>query len=104
MRTEGHAAPRALLIPEGRNLQAQCARPALSGVVSVIGLGGMFIRTSKAQPAGTVLKLVLEDPPATFESECTVRHIAENGVGVEITGITPENERRLRALLLHLKR
>ena len=73
------------------------------GVVTVIGLGGMFIRTSKAQPPGTTLWLTLEDPVVTFESECTVRHVAENGVGVEITAITPENERRLRALLLRLK-
>lgn len=77
--------------------------PKLDGVVTVIGLGGMFIRTAKVQPFGTVLKLRLDHPVATFEAEFTVRSVAENGIGVEITGISPENEQRLKALLMRLK-
>lgn len=92
-----------LLIPDGRNVQVQCARPALSGLVSVIGLGGMFIRTQDSQPYGAVLPMKLADPLVTFEAECTVRNVAENGLGVEITGITAENEQKLKTLLLHLK-
>lgn len=79
------------------------AVPKLDGVVTVIGLGGMFIRTSKTQPFGTVLKLKVDDPAASFEAEFTVRSVAENGIGVEITKISPENEQRLRALLTRLK-
>ena len=92
-----------LLIPDGRNVEAKCGRPALSGLVSVIGLGGMFIRTKDSQPYGTVLPMQLADPLVTFEAECTVRNVAENGLGVEITGITAENEQKLKTLLLHLK-
>ena len=94
-----------ILLPPGHLMRVHSngADGRFEGLVTVIGLGGMFIRTSKARPAGRVLKLVLEDPAATFESECTVRSVAENGVGVEITAITSENERRLRALLLRLK-
>lgn len=94
-----------ILVPSGREMRIHSNGASLrfDGQVTVIGLGGMFIRTSKAQPAGMVLDLTLEDPVATFESECTVRYVAENGVGVEITAISPENERRLRALLLGLK-
>ena len=77
--------------------------PKLEGVVTVIGLGGMFIRTTKAQPFGTVLKLKVDDAAASFEAEFTVRNVAENGIGVEITKISPENEQRLKALLLRLK-
>jgi len=77
--------------------------PELEGVVTVIGLGGMFIRSNAKQPFGTVLKLKIDDPVATFEAECTVRSVAENGIGVEITKISPENEQRLRALLMRLK-
>ncbi len=80
------------------------AGPRLEGTVTVIGLGGMFIRTSDAQPYGEVLTLVVEDHSARFDAECTVRHVAENGLGVEITKITPQNEQRLRALLLRLRR
>jgi hypothetical protein len=93
-----------ILVPSGHTMRIHSNGAALpfEGLVTVIGLGGMFIRIPKGPTPGTVLKLTLEDPVATFESECTVRHVAENGVGVEITAITPENERRLRALLLRL--
>lgn len=77
--------------------------PKLEGVVTVIGLGGTFIRTSKGQPFGTVLKLKVDDPAASFEAEFTVRHVADNGIGVEITKISPENEQKLKMLLLRLK-
>jgi hypothetical protein len=92
-----------LLIPDGRNVRAECGRPSLAGVVSVIGLGGMFIRTKDTQPYGTVLPLKLADPLVAFEAECTVRNVAKTGLGVEITGITTENEQKLKTLLLHLK-
>ena len=94
-----------ILVPSGLAIRVHSNGGALrfEGIVTVIGLGGMFIRTSKGSPPGAVLRLKLEDPVATFESECTVRHVAETGVGVEITAITPDNERRLRSLLLRLK-
>jgi PilZ domain len=77
--------------------------PPFEGTVTVIGLGGMFIRTAKAKPPGTVINLTLEDPVAAFDSECTVRNVADNGMGVEITKISAENEQRLRFLLIRLK-
>lgn len=93
-----------ILVPSGHIMRvASTGGPKLEGAVTVIGLGGMFIRTSKAQPFGTVLKLKLVDPVAAFEAEFTVRSVADNGMGVEITKISPENEQRLKALLLRLK-
>jgi hypothetical protein len=93
-----------LLISEGRKITAESsAHPLLCGTVSVIGLGGMFIHTKNTHSCGTVLRLKLVDPFVVFEAECTVRNVAENGLGVEITGITFENEKRLKTLLLHLK-
>lgn len=95
-----------ILVPTGHTMRIASnggGGPKLEGIVTVIGLGGMFIRTSKTQPFGTVLKLKLNDPLATFEAEFTVRCVADNGIGVEITKISPENEQRLKALLLRLK-
>jgi hypothetical protein len=78
-------------------------RPAFEGIVTIIGLGGMFIRTKSLYPLGTVLHLSLVDSIATLDSECTVRTVAPNGLGVEFTRITPENEKKLKALLSALK-
>ena len=94
-----------ILVPTGHTMRiaSNGNGPKLEGLVTVIGLGGMFIRTNRAQPFGTVLKLKLEDTVATFEAEFTVRSVADNGIGVEITKISAENEQRLKALLLRLK-
>jgi PilZ domain len=94
-----------VLVPSGYSMlvRGNSGGPGFEGMVTVIGLGGMFIRTEKAQPPGTILTLTLADPVATFESECTVRHVAEHGVGVEITKISPKDEQRLRFLLGRLK-
>jgi PilZ domain len=94
-----------ILVPTGHTMRiaSNGGRSKLKGLVTVIGLGGMFIRTNKSQPFGTVLKLKLLDPVAAFEAEFTVRSVASNGIGVEITKISPENEQRLKTLLLRLK-
>jgi hypothetical protein len=39
----------------------------------------------------------------SLELECTVRHVTDNGCGIEFTGMTPENEEKLKALLLRLR-
>lgn len=84
-------------------IRANGEGPRFEGNVTVIGLGGMFIRTQNIEPAGAVRELMLEDAEATFQCECTIRHVAQNGVGVEITKIAPEDEQQLRTLLLRLK-
>jgi c-di-GMP-binding flagellar brake protein YcgR len=75
----------------------------VDGVATVIGLGGMFVRTKMPPPLGSVLRLTLACPLISIESECTVRHITENGMGIEFTGMTPENEEKLKIFLHQLR-
>jgi PilZ domain-containing protein len=93
-----------ILVPGAAQIQAisNGNGPRLEGVVTVIGLGGMFIRTKTSCPAGSVLNIVLTSPLLSFESECTVRHADTHGIGVELT-LTPENEQKLKALLTQLR-
>lgn len=96
-----------ILVPNGHVIRATGCAPkepaGPEGVVTVIGLGGMFFRTPDSRPAGTILHLQLAGTLVTFESECTVRTVASNGLGVEFTRITHENEQKLRSLLSALK-
>jgi hypothetical protein len=92
-----------LLVPEGRKISAEAASLKLNGTVRVIGLGGMFIRTRRLLHHGRSFLLELKDTFISFSAECTVRNVNENGIGVEITQISPENEQKLKMLLLHLK-
>jgi PilZ domain len=94
-----------ILVPGVRQIQAisNGNGPRLEGVVTVIGLGGMFIRTRTSCPAGSVLNMVLTSSFLSFESECTVRHAGTHGIGVELTQITAENEQKLKTLLIELR-
>jgi hypothetical protein len=91
-------------VPDEVHIAARAKRPAIRGVVTVIGQGGLFIRTRSSQTHGTVLHLELTEPFGKIELDGTVRNLAENGLGLEITSITAANEQKLRDLLLRLKR
>jgi hypothetical protein len=92
-----------LLVPEGRKIPIEVAGLELNGTVTVIGLGGMFIRTRNPQHLGSAFHLRLVDAFISLDAECTVRSLSERGMGVEFTGISPENEQKLKMLLAHLK-
>jgi PilZ domain len=94
-----------ILVPAGVELRATMngEHPKLGGTATVIGLGGMFLRTHAAPEPGSVMKLTLKCPLVSFQSECAVRHVTPNGLGIEFISLTPENEASLRKLLVQLK-
>ena len=92
---------RILLDPQ-HALRCESATPKINGSVTVIGLGGMFVRTASVQPFGTVLQLRVHNS-VIFEAGCTVRSVSENGVGVEFTAMARAEEEKLKNLLLHLR-
>lgn len=94
-----------VLVPEACRIsvKANGNGPHLEGTVSVIGLRGMFVRTKSPPAPGSTLHVVLTGANVSLESECKVVHVKPNGIGVELSGLTPENEEKLKALLLELK-
>jgi len=96
-----------ILVPGSRLIRVSGVsagkKQEIEGVITVIGFGGMFIRTSNELPIGAVLRVLLTDLINTLEAECTVRNVASNGFGVEFTRITRENEQKLKALLSAIK-
>jgi hypothetical protein len=77
--------------------------PGVTGVATVIGLGGTFLRAKGMQPPGTIFVLKLTCASLLIEVGCAVRYLTEDGVGIEFTTITPENERKLRRLLEQMR-
>jgi hypothetical protein len=75
----------------------------MEGLVTAIGLGGMFVSTGCGPPRCATSRLKTTDPLLSFECDCIVRDTGDHGVGVELVGPTPENEAQLRQLLLLLK-
>jgi len=98
---------RRILVPSSRLIRVSGVsggkKQEIEGVVTVIGFGGMFIRTPGELPAGSVLQVLLTDSINTLEAECTVRNVASDGFGVEFTRITHENDQKLKALLSAIK-
>jgi PilZ domain len=94
-----------ILVPEAVKIRVQAkeAGAQIAGLATVIGLGGVFVRTNDTPEPGCVLKLDLLGPSVSFESECTVRHVGETGIGVEFTRIEPQEEEKLKALLRRLR-
>ena len=75
----------------------------LEGKVSVLGLGGMFIRTPEALPPGEALRVRVQGGDAQLEAECVVRNKANGGVGVEFVEMQKAQTANLQSLLRNLK-
>lgn len=84
-------------VPAGTEIHA--VGPGLTGVVTVIGMGGLFLRAKDMQPPGTTLVLKLTCAEMMIEVGCSVRYVTDNGMGIEFTTITGGNDQKLLNLL-----
>ena len=84
-------------------IEIHAAGSGLTGIATVIGVGGMFLRAKDMRPPDTVLTLKLTCAAVLIEIGCTVRYVTDHGMGIEFTTITPENEQKLRDFLLQLR-
>jgi hypothetical protein len=64
-------------------LECQGVGCELRGHISVVGLGGVFIRTLHLFPVGSALGLRIRKGKEWLEAVCVVRSTEDNGMGVE---------------------
>lgn len=88
-----------IAIPEKRLLECEGTSRLLQGQVSVLGLGGMFIRTQAQFPTGTTLGVRVRADGETLETECVVRDVLPNGLGVEFTRRDAQHEQSVKKLM-----
>jgi|ERR1700728_609995 PilZ domain len=68
-----------------------------------LNVGGMFIATPTPLPTGTVLPVLLSVPEGEIRGRTTVRNvIPTEGMGVQFTEISAENQARLERLVARL--
>ncbi len=91
-----------VLIPEDRLFHCTGIGSHLDGRVSVIGLSGMFIRTRESHPVGTTLALRIHALDTDIEVQCVVRDAEPGGLGVEFSGLSAENEQKLKSVIAYL--
>jgi hypothetical protein len=86
-------------LPEPSQLPCEGVGTALHGYVSVIGLGGMFIRTAENFEVGKRLAVRLHCEEGVVEAKAVVRYAAPGGVGVEFVELRGLHEQTLRQVL-----
>ena len=96
---------RRVLVPAGLEIRVAASGNGLhvEGVGTVIGLGGMFLRSRKQPPPGSGMRFEMACPGLSFEAIGRVRDVTDVGMGVEYTVLTQENEKKLKQLLAQLQ-
>ena len=92
-----------VVIPEEKLMPCLGTSKELTGQVSILGLGGMFIRTKDTFPTGTVLSVRFTFEDITVQTDCAVRYGNERGVGVEFVRLRGLNIDSLQKILMRLK-
>jgi PilZ domain len=68
-----------------------------------LNVGGMFIATPTPLPLGTSIPLLMSVPEGEIRGKATVRNVvAGEGMGVQLTEISAENQARLDKLVARL--
>ncbi|HJY88303.1 MAG TPA: PilZ domain-containing protein [Candidatus Acidoferrales bacterium] len=92
-----------VVVPEDKLLDCEGVSRALQGKISVLGLGGMYIRTADVYPVGTELELRIRSGAETVETPCVVRDVIPGGLGVEFTWVRGSLEQKLQKLMVQIK-
>lgn len=96
---------RRVSVPAGFEIRVAASGNGLhvEGFATVIGLGGMYLRSRKQPPPGSRLKFEITCPGLSFEAIGKVRDVTDTGMGVEFVDVTQENEKKLKQLIVQLQ-
>lgn len=87
------------VIPEDKLVDCEGVTRPLAGKVSVLGTGGMYIRTRDSYPPGTELELRIRDAAEVLEASCVIRDVTPGGLGVEFTWLRGPLEAKLKKII-----
>jgi hypothetical protein len=90
-------------IPDDRLLPCAASSGELRGHVSVLGVGGAFIRTRDLLPVGTALILRIDGHGEVLTIPCVVRDVQPGGVGVSFSRLPAQQKEHLKKILARLK-
>jgi c-di-GMP-binding flagellar brake protein YcgR len=94
---------RRILLPEHQFLSCKGLDPKFEGQVSVIGAGGLYVRTRHQLTMGQNVRLKVEHPNLILEVEAKVRDVTETGAGLEFNELDPPRQRTLQDFLRSLR-
>jgi hypothetical protein len=95
---------RRIRVPEKHSVACEGIDRPLAGEVTVMGLGGLFIRSRDTYPVGTVFSVRFKDDGEIVEATCAVRDQEAQGIGVEFVQLRGQNEENLKKIVQRLSR
>jgi len=92
-----------VLVPDHFPVQCEGMGIALAGQVSVLSLGGMYIRTRESHPEGSSFGVRMRASDDVVETVCVVRRREPGGLGVEFVHLRGQHEDNLKRIIARLK-
>jgi hypothetical protein len=69
-----------------------------------LSLGGLFVETAKPTAVGAPVKLNFLVQEGPIGAEAVVRHVKSGGLGLKLSAMGNEDQKRLRALITRLRK
>jgi len=69
-----------------------------------LSLGGLFVETAKTTGVGASVKLYFLVQEGQIGAEAVVRHVKSGGLGLKLSAIGDEDQKRLKALITRLRK
>ncbi len=69
-----------------------------------LSLGGLFVETAKPTAVGASVKLNFLVQEGPIGAEAVVRHVKSGGLGLKLSAMGNEDQKRLRALIARLRK
>jgi hypothetical protein len=69
-----------------------------------LSLGGLFVETAKSKAVGASLKLDFLVQEGPIGGEAIVRHVKSGGLGLKLSAMGNEDQKRLKALITRLRK
>ncbi len=71
--------------------------------VQDMGMGGIFLKTPKPRPVGTVVNLHFLVQEGQIRADAVVKYVRPGGVGMKFAAVSQEDRPRLAALMTRLR-
>ena len=69
-----------------------------------LSLGGLFVETAKSTAVGAWVKLHFLVQEGPIGAEAVVRHVKSGGLGLKLSAMGDEDQKRLKALITRLRK
>jgi hypothetical protein len=90
---------RRIRVPDPAQVSCVGLDTNLEGQITIISLGGFFVRTPVVFPRGTVFNVRIGDGRHEFKALCAVRDLQPDGIGMEFVHLPEQGAEDLKSIV-----